>query len=91
MDGFALSKNGWQNGYKSVARRRVVKQNSDEKWAFFRECAGEAWRRFCKGAADEWHDQMRNGLKGLLYRFYVEPFVIIGRWVKYVIAKAVRR
>jgi hypothetical protein len=68
-----------------------VKQEAQERWQMFIEYAGVAWPAFCKGARDEWRDQMRDGFKGLAYRFYVEPFVLTYRWARRVVVKTLGR
>ncbi len=48
-----------------------MKQEPREKWSALRDGIKEGWR-----------EEMRDGWKGLAYRFYIEPFVLLGQFSK---------
>ena len=52
-------------------RRLIVKQEAREKWSAFRGGINEGWR-----------EEIRDGWKGLAYRFYIEPFVLLAQFAK---------
>lgn len=52
-------------------RRHIVKQEARERWSALREGIKEGWR-----------NEMRDGWRGLAYRFYIEPFVLLGQFAK---------
>ena len=68
-----------------------MKLGRRERWQSFRDYVGVALPAFHEGAMEAWREQMGDGLKGLAYRFYVEPFVILYQWVRLHVGKVLGR
>lgn len=44
-----------------------------------------------QGIREGWRDEMRDGWKGFLHRFYVEPFVLLWQFAKRAVTALKRR
>lgn len=57
-----------------------MNQEARLKWAAIRE-----------GFKEGWQEEMRDGWRGLAYRFYIEPFVVLGQFAKRKFISLMRR